>query len=256
MSIITLTTDLGLRDHYVASLKGQLLSQVQGCNIIDISHEVQPFNLGEAAYYINNVWQDFPEGTIHFVGVDHLPYISIGSEEAAEIVRIHDFSAKASLRFPTRNIYIPVIIALCEGKKLSEIGEPYPNIRKAFTQQPIVEENLIKGAVIHKDKYGNVMINISEKLFNEVGKASPFTIYFKSNSYHIDKISSNYYDVPPGEKLALFNDNGYLEIAINKGVKGSGGGAASLLGLDVKDLIRVEFHPKGSKDNIEALFPD
>ena len=130
------------------------------------------------------------------------------------------------------------------------------NIRKAFTQQPIVEENLIKGAVIHKDKYGNVMINITEKLFNEVGLGSPFTIYFKSTEYYIDKISSNYYDVPPGEKLALFNEDGYLEIAINKGVKGSGGGAASLLGLDVKDLIRVEFHPKGSKDNIEALFPD
>ena len=58
-----------------------------------------------------------------------------------------------------------------------------------------------------------------------------------------------------GEKLALFNDNGFLEIAINKGVQDNGGGASSLLGLHVKDLIRIEFHPKGSKDNIEALFP-
>lgn len=287
MSIITLTTDLGLRDHYVASLKAQLLSKLPGCNIVDISHEVQPFNLGEAAYYVNNVLDDFPEGTVHFIGVDHLPNISIASAEnnlypvvmklhgqyfvgcdngllslikgfdgAKKIVRIDDFSAKSALRFPTRNIYVPTIIALCEGKALDEIGEPVKNIRRAFTQQPIVEENLIKGAVIHKDKYGNVIVNITEKLFTEVGAGNPFTIYFKRNSYHIDQISSNYYDVPAGEKLALFNDNGFLEIAINKGVKGSGGGAASLLGLDVKDLIRVEFHPKGSKDNIEALFPE
>lgn len=287
MNIITLTTDLGLRDHYVASLKAQLLSKVEGCTIVDISHDVQPFNLGEAAYYLNNVMDDFPKGTIHFIGVDHLPYISIANEEnnlypivmklrgqyfigcdnglfsllngfenVEEIVRIHDFSAKSSLRFPTRNVYMPVIVALCKGTALHEIGEPVENIRKAFTQQPIVEDNLIKGAVIHKDKYGNVIINISEKLFAEIGMGHPFTIYFKSNSYHIDKISSNYYDVPPGEKLALFNDTGFLEIAINKGVKGSGGGASALLGLEVKDVIRVEFHPKGSKDNIDALFPD
>ncbi|MBD3638728.1 MAG: SAM-dependent chlorinase/fluorinase [Crocinitomicaceae bacterium] len=285
MRIITLTTDLGLKDHYVASLKGQLLSQIQGGNIVDISHDVQPFNLSEAAYYINNVLEDFPEGTIHFIGVDHLPFISIASaennlypivmklkgqyfvgcdnglfslingyEEAEEIIRIDNFSAKSALRFPTRNIYIPTIVALSEGKKLADIGEPVKSIRKAFTPQPIIETDLIKGAVIHKDKYGNVIINITEKLFNEVGMGNPFTIYFKSTEYFIEKISSNYYDVAPGEKLALFNDSGFLEIAINKGVQGSGGGAASLLGLEVKDLIRVEFHPKGSKNNIEDLF--
>lgn len=286
MSIITLTTDLGLKDHYVASLKGQLLSELQGCQIVDISHDVQPFNLAEAAYYLNNVMDDFPEGTIHFVGVDHLPHISIGKEEdnlypivmklkgqffvgcdngmfslingyeeAEEMIRIDDFSAKASLRFPTRNIYIPTIVALCNGEELSTLGEVIEKIRISFTTQPTVDTNLIKGTVIHEDKYGNVIVNITEKLFGEVGAGNPFTIYFKHSKYFIENIASNYYDVPMGEKLALFNDNGFLEIAINKGVQGSGGGAASLLGLHVKDMIRVEFHPKGSKDNIEALFP-
>ena len=71
----------------------------------------------------------------------------------------------------------------------------------------------------------------------------------------IESISKNYHDVPTGEKLALFNANGFLEIAINKGVRGSGGGAGSLLGLKVNDVIRMEFHPKCSKDNINSLFP-
>lgn len=285
MSIITLTTDLGLKDHYVAAIKGQLLSQIPQANVIDISHDVQPFNLAEAAYYVNNVMEDFPEGTVHFIGVDHLPRISIGSdknlyplvmklkgqffvgcdngifslidgyEEAEKIIRIDDFSAKSSLRFPTRNIYLPTIIALSTGKSLDDLGEEVDEIRKAFTTQPTIEQNLIKGTVIHEDKYGNVIINITERLFNEVGAGNPFTIYFKNSQYFIESISSNYHDVPTGEKLAIFNDDGFLEIAINKGVQGAGGGASSLLGLHSKDTIRIEFHPKGSKDNIESLFP-
>ncbi|UKN02899.1 SAM-dependent chlorinase/fluorinase [Paracrocinitomix mangrovi] len=284
MKIITLTTDLGLRDHYVAAIKGQLYSKIKDSRVVDISHEVQPFNLAEAAYYINNITEDFPEGTVHFIGVDHLPVVSIaasdnnlypivmklkgqyfvgcdngmfslinGFEEAEEIIRIDNFSAKSSLRFPTRNIYLPAIVAICEGKPLSDIGETMKSVRKAFTTQPTIEQDLIKGTVIHEDKYGNVMVNITEKLFKEVGMGNPFTIFFRNSKYFIEKISSNYYDVPMGEKLALFNENGYLEIAINKGVQGSGGGASSLLGLHVKDTIRIEFHPKGSKNRIEEL---
>lgn len=286
MRIITLTTDLGLKDHYVAALKGQLLSNIDHCQVVDISHDVQPFNIAQAAYYVNNIIEDFPDGTIHFLGVDSLPHISIGKgednlyplvmklknqffvgcdngifsllndfEEAEAIVRLDDFSAKASLRFPTKNIYVPAIVALSKGTELSDIGEDFPNIRRAFTAQPTIEKDLVKGTVIHEDKYGNLIVNITERLFNEVGAGNPFTIYFKNSRYFIVNISSNYYDVPMGEKLALFNANGHLEIAINKGVQGNGGGAASLLGLHVKDVIRIEFHPKGSKDNIESLFP-
>ena len=284
MTIITLTTDYGLRDHYVAALKGQLVSQIEGCMLVDVSHEVQPFDIGQAAYYINNVIDDFPEGTIHFIGVDSLPNISIASEknnlyplvmklkghyfvgcdngvfslingfeEAEQIIRL-DFSAKMALRFPTRNIYVPAIIALCEGKSLSELGEDMPAIRKAFTAQPTIAKDLIKGSIIHEDKYGNVIVNITERLFNEIGSGNPFTIFFRNSRYFIESISSNYYDVAMGEKLALFNDNGFLEIAINKGVQDNGGGASSLLGVHVRDVVRVEFHPKGSKDKIEDLF--
>jgi len=286
MQIVTLTTDLGLSDYYVASLKGQLLSACPEISLVDISHEIQPFNIAQAAFYINNVLSDFPEGTIHFLGVDALPKISIGSPEsnlypavmklnghyfvgcdngifsliknyrnAEEIIRLDDFSAKFALRFPTRYIYVPTIKRLVDGGKMADLGEPIESVKKVFTAQPTLENNLIKGAVIHIDKYGNVIVNITEKLFNEVGNGNPFTIYFKSAQYFIETISKNYHEVPTAEKLALFNESGFLEIAINKGVKGNGGGAGSLLGLSVGDLVRMEFHPKGSKDNIESLFP-
>lgn len=286
MQIVTLTTDLGLSDYYVASLKGQLMSACPGIHMVDVSHDIQPFNIAQAAFFINNVLRDFPEGTIHFLGVDALPKISIGNpesnlypavmklkghyfvgcdngifslikdyKEAEEIIRIDDFSAKFALRFPTRYIYVPTIKRLTEGESMTTLGEPVESVKKVFTTQPTLGSDLIKGTVIHIDKYGNVIVNITERLFNEVGNGNPFTIYFKSSQYFIETISKNYHEVPTAEKLALFNESGFLEIAINKGVKGNGGGAGSLLGLAVGDIVRMEFHPKGSKDNIEALFP-
>ena len=286
MSIVTLTTDLGLRDHFVASIKGQLISQNPKLQIIDITHEVEPFSLAQTAYYLNNVFRDFPEGTIHYIGVDSIPRINIGNEQnnryptimelgghyfigcdngvfsllnnyqqASKIIRIDDFSAKFALRHPTRYIYIPAILALSKGKSIDELGEPVSAVTRAIVPQPTLEKDLVKGSVMHIDHYGNVIVNITEKLFNEIGKKNPFTIYFKRSQYFIETISKNYHDVPTGEKLAHFNENGFLEIAINKGVRGNGGGADSLLGLKVNDIIRIEFHPKGSKDSIDSLFP-
>ena len=287
MRIVTLTTDLGLQDHYVASLKGQLLSQNSDIQIVDVSHNVEPFNVAQASFFVNNIIKDFPEGTIHFIGVDCIPVININSpklnfypvimllkghyfvgldngffsllpdfHDAEEIIQIHDFSSKPALRYPTKHIYIPAILSLVNGKKLSELGDKMTTVRRAFTTQATTDANLIKGSIIHVDHYGNVIVNISESLFKKIGKGEAFTIYFRQSKYFIERIVDNYNEVPVGEKLALFNNSGHLEIAINKGIKGSGGGASTLLGLKVGDTIRIEFHPRGSKDNIESLFPE
>ncbi|MFK8046082.1 MAG: S-adenosyl-l-methionine hydroxide adenosyltransferase family protein [Crocinitomicaceae bacterium] len=285
MQIVTLTTDLGLSDHYVAALKGQLLSKLSNTSIVDVSHLVKPFNIAEASYYINNVIKDFPEGTIHFIGVDSIPIINIDSpklnmypivmklsgqyfvgldngffsllpnfHDAEEIVVIDDFSSKSALRYPNKYIYIPTIVDIVNGVPLSKIGDPITTVRRAFITQATTDDNLIKGSVIHVDHYGNVIVNITESTFKKIGKGEAFTIYFRQSKYFIEKISDNYNEVPVGEKLALFNDNGFLEVSINKGITGNGGGASTLLGLKVTDIVRVEFHPRGSKDSIESLF--
>jgi hypothetical protein len=286
MQIVTLTTDLGLKDHYVGALKGQLLSKKSDIQIVDISHNVEPFNIVEAVYYINNIINDFPLGTIHFIGVDSIPDISIDSHRtnkypivmklhgqyfigndngiftllndfhlAEEIVRL-DFSSKNAFRHPFKNIYVPAIIDLINNKKISDIGEviKIDDINRALTTQALINEHEIKGSIIHIDNYENVIINVKESLFTKIGKGNPFTIYFRSKNYFIDRISENYNEVPIGEKLALFNENNWLEIAINKGTKHTGGGAASLLGLKRNDVIKIEFHPRGSKDRIDDLF--
>ena len=139
---------------------------------------------------------------------------------------------------------------------LTDLGEEIviKDLNRAMVTQAVIGENIIKGSVIHIDNYGNVIVNITEQLFQKIGKGNPFTIYFRQKNYFIDRISENYNEVPMGEKLALFNENDWLEIALNKATKSTGGGASSLLGLKINEIIRIEFHPKGSKDRIDELF--
>lgn len=286
MQIVTLTTDLGLKDHFVATLKGQMYSKTTNIQFVDVTHQVKTFNINEAAYYINNITSDFPDGTIHFIGVDSVPTISINTPQSncypiamkinnqffigndngvfsllndyktADIIVRLDFSTKDAIKYPFKKIYSPAIQQLSEGIDLKDIGDQISieDLNVVIQQTAVVHENMIKGTVMHIDNYGNVIINISESLFNQIRKDHPFIIYFRNKNYFIDKISESYNEVPNGEKLAHFNENGWLEIALNKGTLENGGGAASLLGIKMNEMIRVEIHPKGSKNRIDDLF--
>jgi hypothetical protein len=99
--------------------------------------------------------------------------------------------------------------------------------------KPVHDANVVKGHVMYIDSYENIITNITESFFREARKGRKFTIVFRS--YEINKISRSYTDVAPGEILALFDSNGFLEIALNQG------NAAGLLGLEVRNMIRIEF---------------
>ena len=285
MQIITLTTDLGLQDYYVASLKGTILSLNPEAKIVDISHSVKPFNISEAAYYIFSSFRNFPKGTIHIIGVDDEPIVNFGGSDGSfpsilkfedhyfisndngffgaflaenkpdEFWRIDDVLSNPKLfHFPTKSMFIPIACRIMKGEDISNFASPYPNFKKAFVQNAIVETNLIKGNVIHIDTYGNLIVNVSRELFERFGKETPFTIYFRKRDYFIDTISKTYNEVSEGERVAIFNENGLLEIAINRGANGSGGGAEKLFGVHIGDVVRIEFTPRGSKETIDSLF--
>lgn len=286
MSIITLTSDMGLQDHYVGALKGFILKQCPNAVLIDISHHVQPFNILQASFFVQNCINDFPEGTIHLIAVNSEPVINFGRPEDGKFPSIMKYkgqyfvstdngifslllkdaipekiyridgavSSPDALRYPAKNILAKAAAQLANGISLDEIGEEVEHYNKAFAVNAVIEENLIKGTIIQIDHYGNAITNITEELFRRIGNDEPFTIFFRRKEYFIDEISLTYSDVPEGEKLALFNSAGHLEIAINKGVSGNGGGANSLFGLHVNDIIRIEFAPRGSKSTIESLF--
>lgn len=276
---------MGLSDHYVASLKATIFSQVKNVQIVDISHTVKPFDISEAAYLIRSCYSDFPDGTVHVIGVDSEPIVNFGGSDGSfpsvlffenqyfisndngffgaflkentptSFWRIDNVLSNPKLfKFPTKNILIPAGLALLSGKKIEEIASQVNDFKNAFALTAVSELNRIKGHVIHIDHYGNAITNIHKTLFDQVGKDVPFIIYFKRENYYIDVISESYNEVMPGEKVAIFNENNYLEIAINRGANGSTGGAEQLFGLHIQDMVRVEFTPKGSRETIDSLF--
>jgi S-adenosylmethionine hydrolase len=253
MGILTLTTDMGHKDHYVAVVKGKILSEIPQANIIDLSHNVPPFDILEASFLIKNVIDEFPAGTIHIIGIDPEPVIDFKDEKKSSVPKIMiykeqifigndtgifslilehhqpdalyhitEYNSQEHLRFPTKSIFAEVACRILKGEKPEDLGDEIDYVKKAISIQPVIEENAIRGSVIHIDHYGNAITNITEKLFNDIGKGHPFILNFRSKDYTISEISKSYNNVSSGEKLALFCSSGHLEIAINKGVETNG----------------------------------
>ena len=285
MKIITLTTDMGLMDHYVASLKGRILQSIDNVQIIDISHSIKPFDIADAAYQLKFSYKDFPKGTVHIIGVDSEPIINFGGSDGRfpSIMLFEDqyfvsndngffgaflgenkvqgfwivdsiLTIDNPFQFPAKNLLIPIAKQILNGDKISSFAKEAEHYKNAFTMMAITETNLIKGHVIHIDGYGNAITNIHKTLFERIGKDVPFILYFKNKNYFIDVISNSYNEVPQGEKVAIFNESDHLEIAINRGANRSTGGAEQLFGLRIQDIIRIEFTPQGSRQTIESLF--
>jgi len=286
MPIITLTTDMGLKDHYVAAIKGAILSHIDQIQIIDITHEVQSFSILQATFVLQNCFQEFPKGTVHIMGVNSEPMINlmndslssypaimkykdhffisndngffsllIGEDEHQGFWRIDDvLSSKNVFKFPAKNILVPAACKISSGVAIDSFSSEFEDFQKAYTFQPVFEENVIKGNVIHIDHFGNLITNITRDHFNKFDKEIPFTIFFRRKEYFIDAISVSYSDVPKGEKVAIFNSNNYLEIALNQGATDRRNSATALFGMSINDIVRVEFTPRGSKDTLESLF--
>lgn len=286
MKIITLTSDLGFSDYYLASLKGYIHKRCEAVNVIDVSNTVKPFDIVRAAYFVNNCIADFPDGTVHILAVKPEPTIDINNPERGEypcvmqyknqffvgidngifslilkedkpqaIYKIEDvLSSPTAMLFAAKNILAKIACDIVQGVDLEALGSQIFEVKTVYASNPIFEENQIRGSVLHIDHYGNIISNISKDLFHQVGKGEPFVIYFRAKEYYIDTISATYSDVPSGEKVAFFNIEGNLEIAINNGAENGSGGAESLIGMKVGDMIRIEFHPQGSKKTIDNLF--
>lgn len=275
MSIITLTTDFGLKDHFVGALKGKIISEYPEVQIIDISHDVDLFNISEASYIINASYGGFPKKTVHIIGVDsertyenkHIALqwndhyficadngiLSILTQKIVPQkiveINIHDRLTEGS---SDMDVFIKVACHLAKGGALSVIGKEIQQIKVVNELQAVVasDGNGIKGYVVYIDHYGNCVTNISRKMFAEIGKNRSFEIKFGTKN--IKKIHTGYSDFKvsekytlkdyEGEKLALFNEAGFLEIAIYKSNPQTVGSAKSLLGLKYRDVVSILFN--------------
>jgi S-adenosylmethionine hydrolase len=257
MAIITLTTDLGDKDIYQAALKGSILKLMPAVSVIDITNSITAFDVQQAAFILKNSFYYFPDNTVHLIGIDTVysidtKYLAIyyknhyfvGADNGifslmfndipTEIVEINIMQDLKFLHFPLADILVKAACHLAKGGKLNEIGIAVNGVEKKMSLQPVLEKNLIKGAVIYIDSFQNVITNVTKELFNRVQQGRRFVLYFKRNET-INHLSWHYNEVPEGEKLCLFGISDHLEIAINKG------NASGLLGLNLGDSVIIEF---------------
>jgi S-adenosylmethionine hydrolase len=256
MAIITLTTDFGLKDHYVGSVKGAILKQLPNASIIDISHQIEKFNIQDAAFILKETYPDFPEKTVHIIGlltefrntggyiaVQNKGHFFIGAdsgifsllfEETPEKIIEIPVDPNRNLSFPVRDIFVPFACMLASDVDIEAIGKPKQNLLQRLPFRATSMGNIIRGSIVFVDSYGNVITNIDRKLFNMVGKGQPFIIEL-ARSNQIERLSSEYNEVAEGEILALFNSSDHLEIAMRNGK------ISSMLNLKLNDSISIRF---------------
>ncbi|MDP4209728.1 MAG: SAM-dependent chlorinase/fluorinase [Bacteroidota bacterium] len=260
MTVITLTTDWVLNDYYVGVVKGAILSGNAGVSIVDITHQIYPFNTAQAAFVLKNSFSYFPEGSIHIMAVNKMAareqpeyvvvkqqgHYFIGAndgtlglmfdEDDGVVVSIEQFVKAESHIFAALHIFVPVALHLAGGGAMEDLGTVLPSFKRMTPLLAITEESVIAGVVIFVDSYQNAITNIRRDEFEQVQKGRRFEIVVQSNHYKINTISKSYNEVSDGELLAVFNSAGLLEIAINRG------SAAELLNLGINSRVRVKFY--------------
>ena len=275
MAIITLTTDYGNKDYSVSSLKAKLISNIDNIRIVDISHDISPFNLSEAGYVLEGAFRDFPKGTIHILSVDseltpenrHIAIMYEGSffigadngvfslifrdKKPDQIVEINIHS-NYNNNISADELFVKVASHIKRSGPLNVVGTEIEKIKEITNLRPVInkEINQILGSVIYIDNYGNVVTNITEKLFKEKSKTRPFVI--NARNVKFSKIYKNYSDAidfslekkdreEDGKKIAIFNNLGYLQLCIYRSNPQTVGSASTLFGLNYRDVVSVQF---------------
>ena len=275
MSIITLTTDYGNKDYSVSELKAKIYNEITDVRIVDVSHNISPFNLTEAAYIIKSAYRHFPKGSIHIIGIEsdltpenaHIAMkfddnYFIGADNGVFSMIIGDFKADSMVEInihknynntiTANDVFVKIATHISRDGKLEVIGKKIDSIKEIKDIKPVVssDNNQIIGSVIYIDNYGNVVTNITQNIFDKIAKSRPFTIYARNVKF--DKIFNNYSDAidysvskdkreEDGKKIALFNNLGYLELSIYKSNPSTVGSASTLFGLGYRDQISVHF---------------
>jgi S-adenosylmethionine hydrolase len=240
--IITLITDFGEASGYVGIMKGVILSINPACHIIDITHHISPQDREEAAFILKNVYPYFPPDTIHivvvdpgvgsprkpiivessqnwFVGPDNGVFSFVFLEDQQkrvwEITNDRYFLSPVSPTFHGRDIFAPIAAHLSSGVSIHELGKELQDFVQLKGLEPEVHQDILKGRIVSIDHFGNLVSNISKKLFTRVVRKNPFQITVGKRT--IRRIDSTYSNSEDGEIIALFGSSQQLEISVRNG---------------------------------------
>jgi S-adenosylmethionine hydrolase len=245
LPIITLLTDYGLKDSYVAEIKGVILNIAPEATIVDISHDVGNYDIEGGAFHLARSVPYFPKGTTHVGVVDP----GVGSEQkqiiieaknaffvgpdngllapAAErlgIIKIYQITNREMLPrrvsqvFDGRDVFGPTGAHLANGVEPIILDVEIPSYEKIILYKPIINKKQIEARVIHIDGFGNLVTNVTIEILEElkIKPGSVFSIYIHESDYKIPYVD-HFSAVPVGEPLLLVAGGGYLELAVNQG---------------------------------------
>ena len=248
MSIITLLTDFGIEDSYVGTIKGVILSVNPSAMIVDITHQIDPQDLIEAAYVIKSTYRYFPKGTVHVIVVDP----GVGSDRAIvalemmghiflapdngvltllmdegridSITRVnnsHYFLEPLSQTFHGRDIFAPVGAHISKGVDLKKLGSALDRndlVHLSIRKPSISDKGELVGTIVSVDRFGNCITNIDLNCLEKFYKSSSEkNLVIAIGEYKIKGLSKSYDGVGLKQPLAIIGSLGYLEIALNCG---------------------------------------
>jgi S-adenosylmethionine hydrolase len=249
MALITLLTDFGTSDSYVAEVKGALLNAAPEVTLVDVTHAVPPGDVRAGAYLLGRAWHRFPPGTIHLAVVDP----GVGTERAALAIAAHghcfvgpdnglftlvlrDAEVQivvlrppdgASPTFHGRDLFAPAAAALAAGTPLAELGQPFGGMPvRLVYREPRHEGKSVIGEVMYVDRFGTLITNLTPEVV-------PSYAVIEVEGLEVGPLCRTYADVPTGGVVAYLGSGGQVEIAVRDG------SAARRLGMGVGGRIRA-----------------
>ncbi len=275
--LITLTTDFGTRDAYVAAMKGVMLDICPEARFVNITHQISPQDVMEAAFVLRQAVPYFPADTVHLVVVD--PGVGTGRRPVAVQHGAHHYvgpdngifplvlgtsspsqaveldrkpfwrTTSPSQTFHGRDIFAPVAAHVAAGQALSEMGSRVNELKPLRWAEPIADDEGLQGWVVHIDRFGNCITNISRSTLaasapddTTADGALPIESGFKCfvGSSSFTSIRPTYGDVAEGEPLLLFGSSDFLEVSVNAG------NAAELLDIRKGDSVNLVFNDRAA----------
>lgn len=255
MAIVTLLTDSGESDHYVAAIKAKIININPGIRVEDISHKIMPGDIAHAAFVLRSVFRDFPSGTVHLVGVDAVgnrgdAFIAVQLEDhyfvgcdnglfglisektQQQLVELNSINV-IHTTFPERDIFAHAACKLASGISITNLGKPMAAFKKMIDRQVKATKKQITGSVIRVDGMGNLITNIPKAAFDTLSKGKIFTVQFGGEKFR--RIQTIYHQAEQGECFIVFNSLDLMEIGIYKG------NASELLGLAYDSTVNITF---------------
>jgi S-adenosylmethionine hydrolase len=259
---IVLLTDFGFRDSYVGVMKGVIYKVCRSADVIDLSHNIMPHDVAEAAFVLNTSYRYFPPETIFVcvvdpgVGTDR-PVLCMRSQEQTFIapdngllsiisdehgydtlIRVTEsqyfLQEQTSATFHGRDIFAPVAAHLAAGLELEKLGRPVRAMRRLRLPKPVrTPDGTLRGEVIYIDQFGNLITNISADTLERTMRGTGGAVEVNVKRGRIATLSETYGSGEEGDLVALVGSSGFLEVAVNQG------SAARTLGCEKGDTVTV-----------------